>query len=314
MTVFFFPASAGKEKNINSANSASSVREKNKQGVHMKLKKSIEKAKQQRKQVQEKTEEQAVAEDKINAVVSGETASSPEWASPVFSESKTVELDLEKMAKNRLVSLFADAPEAEYYKVLRTTVQQRMEENGWNTIMISSVQPGEGKTLTCINLAVSFAKEFNQTVLLVDCDLKRQSIHRYLNISLDKGIADYLLNGCALKDMIIWPGIEKLTLISGGKTISNSVELLGSPKMKALVHEIKNRYDDRYIIFDTPPALGWADAIAFAPLVDCILMVVEEGRTSIKDVKKALELIPAEKFLGFVLNRRKVSGHKYYYY
>ena len=218
------------------------------------------------------------------------------------------------MAKNRLVTLFSDAPEAEYYKVLRTSIQQRMKENGWNTIMITSVQSGEGKTLTCINLAVSFAKEFNQTVLLVDCDLKRRSIQQYLNISFDKGIVDYLMNSCALKDIIIWPGIEKLTLISGGKTIANSAELLGSPKMKALVHEIKNRYDDRYIIFDTPPALGLSDAIAFAPLVDCILLVVEEGRTSIKDVKKALELIPAEKFLGFVLNRRKVSGHKYYYY
>ncbi len=210
--------------------------------------------------------------------------------------------------------MFSDAPEAEYYKVLRTSIQHRTKEKGWNTIMITSVQPGEGKTLTCINLAVSFAKEFNQTVLLVDCDLKRQNIHRYLNFSFDKGIVDYLLNDCALKDLMVWPGIEKLTLISGGKTISNSAELLGSPKMKALVKEIKNRYDDRYVIFDTPPVLGWADAAAFAPLVDCILMVVEEGRTSIKDVKKALEMIPSEKFLGFVLNRRKVSGHKYYYY
>ena len=77
--------------------------------------------------------------------------------------------------------------------------------------------------------------------------------------------------------MIVWPGIEKMTLISGGKTISDSAELLNSPKMKALVQEVKLRYADRYIIFDTPPILGWADAITFAPLVDCILMVVEEG-------------------------------------
>lgn len=280
----------------------------------MKLKRSIEKAKQQRKQLQEKTEEQAAVEDKTSAVVSEETAGSPGWAPPVYSESKSVKLDLDQLARNRLVSLFSDAPEAEYYKVLRTTVQQRMKENGWNTLMITSVQPGEGKTLTCINLAVSFAKEFNQTVLLVDCDLKRQSVHRYLNISFDKGIVNYLLNGCALKDMIVWPGIEKLSLISGGKTISNSSELLNSPKMKALVQEVKLRYDDRYIIFDTPPILGWADAITFAPLVDCILMVVEEGRTSVKDVKSALELLPVEKFLGFVLNRRKVSASKYYYY
>ena len=108
------------------------------------------------------------------------------------------------------------------------------------------------------------------------------------------------MNGHPLKDLIVLPNIEKLTLISGGKTIANSAELLGSPRMKAFVQEIKSRYDDRYIVFDTPPVLGWADAIAFAPLVDCILMVVEEGRTSIKDVNKALEMLPAEKILGFV--------------
>jgi protein-tyrosine kinase len=279
----------------------------------MKLKRSIEKAKQQRKQIQEETTEQAVVEDKINAVIPEKTTCPPEWASPAYSECKAVELDLDQLARNRCVSMFSDAPEAEYYKVLRASIQHRAKENSWNTIMITSVQPGEGKTLTSINLAVSFAKEFNQTVLLVDCDLKRQSIHRYLKFSFDKGIADYLVNDCQLKDLMVWPGIEKLTLISGGKTIANSTELLGSPKMKALVQEIKHRYDDRYVIFDAPPVLGLADAAVLAPLVDCILMVVEEGRTSIKDVKKALELIPSEKFLGFVLNRRKVSGQKYYY-
>ena len=179
--------------------------------------------------------------------------------------------------------------------------------------MITSVQAGEGKTLTAINLAVTFAKEYDQTVLLVDCDLRRQKVHQYLNFSSEKGIVDYLMNGHPLNDLIVWPNIEKLTLISGGKTIANSAELLGSPKMKALVQEIKSRYDDRCVIFDTPPILGWADAIAFAPLVDCILMVVEEGRTSIKDVNKALEMIPKEKFLGFVLNRRKSPLNKYYY-
>jgi len=123
----------------------------------------------------------------------------------------------------------------------------------------------------------------------------------------------FSLNGCALKDLIIWPNIDKLTLISGGKTIVNATELLGSPKMKSLVQEIKHRYNDRYVIFDVPPILSSADAIAFAPLVDCILMVVEEGRTSVKDVKKALEMIPAEKFMGYVLNRRKAPIRGYYY-
>jgi protein-tyrosine kinase len=123
-----------------------------------------------------------------------------------------------------------------------------------------------------------------------------------------------LINGCGLKDLIVWPNVEKLTIISGGKTISDSTELLGSPRMKALVDEIKHRYDDRYVIFDVPPILAGADAFAFAPLMDCIVMVVEEGRTSIKDVKTAVEMMPAEKFMGYVLNRRKSPIKGYYYY
>jgi len=280
----------------------------------MKLKKVVEKAKQQRMETKKELSEETRSLEKINDFASEENACSPEWSDPVYSECKSVKLDFDRLAKNRCVSFLSDTPEAEYYKILRTTIQHRAMEKGWNTIMVTSVQPGEGKTLTSINLAVSFAKEFNQTVLLVDCDLKRQSIHRYLDFSSDKGIVDYLMNGCEFKDLIVWPGIEKLTLISGGKTISNSSELLGSPKMKTLVKEIKHRYDDRYIIFDTPPILGWADTLAFAPMVDGILMVVEAGRTPIEDIKKAYEMIPAEKFLGFVLNRQKMSGKKYYYY
>lgn len=280
----------------------------------MKLKKVVEKARQHRMEAKKKQAEDALLTEKIDGFASEETTCTPEWSHPIYSKCKNIAIDLDQLARNRCVSLSSDNPEAEYYKILRTTIQQKTKEKGWNTIMITSVQAGEGKTLTSINLAVSFAKEFNQTVLLVDCDFKRQNIHRYLDFSSDKGIVDYLLNDCKLKDLIVWPGIEKLTLISGGKTISGSAELLGSPKMKALVSEIKHRYDDRYIIFDAPPILGWADTIAFAPMVDGIVMVVEAGRTSIEDIKKAYEMIPSEKFLGFVLNRKKMSGKKYYYY
>ena len=272
----------------------------------MKLKKSIEKAKQQRQEFIHKVSAEAPK--------AGGKDDGLDWISPVYSESNPIELNLEKLALNRCACIFPDVPEAEYYKVLRTNIQKRVRENNWNTIMITSVHPGEGKTLTSINLALTFAKEFAQTVLLVDCDLRRQDIHKYLDVSFDYGIVDYLVNGRPLKDLIIWPNIEKLTLISGGKTIANSAELLGSPKMKALVKEIKNRYEDRYIIFDVPPVFAGADAIAFSQMVDCILMVVEEGRTSIKEVKKALEMIPTEKFLGFVYNQAIASMNHYYYY
>ena len=279
----------------------------------MKLKKSIEKAKEQRELAKQNAGEEAALNREIQDFVSDKTDDAQNWNSPVYCESCTVELDPDHLARNRCVSMIPNTQESEYYKVLRTSILQRTKEKHWNTIMITSVQPGEGKTLTAINLAAAFAKEFDQTVLLVDCDLRRQKIHQYLDFSNEKGIGDYLTNNCQLKDLIVWPNIEKLTIISGGKTISDSTELLGSPKMKALVNEIKHRYDDRYVIFDVPPIFGGADTMAFAPMVDCIVMVVEEGRTSVKDVKKALEAIPAEKFMGFVLNRRKAPIRGYYY-
>ena len=91
---------------------------------------------------------------------------------------------------------------------------------------------------------------------MVDCDFRQQQIHRYLGLESDKGIVDYLLDGVPLKDLIIWPKIDKLTLISGGRTVSESAELLGSQRMKDLVVEMKTRYGDRYVIFDVPPVLS----------------------------------------------------------
>jgi protein-tyrosine kinase len=234
------------------------------------------------------------------------------WAAPQYKEVRTVQLDPDVIAANRIVCMLPDAPEIDFYKILRTQIRHRTKDKDWRTIMVTSVNPGEGKTLTTINLSITFAKEFNQTVLLVDSDLMRQNVHKYLGISSDKGLIDYLVNDQPLKDYIIWPGIDQLTLISGGRTIHDSSELLGSPQMKALVHEMKTRYNDRYVFFDAPPVLGGADAIVLAPLVDGIIMVVVEDQTSIHDVKKALALLPKEKFLGFVLNRQKTPLPNYY--
>ena len=237
------------------------------------------------------------------------------WKAPVYSESRRFEFDRKKAAQNRCVSLFPESEEIEFYKILRTQIQQRTKAQGWNTIMITSTQPGEGKTITSINLAVTMAKEFNQTVLLVDCDLRRQKIHDYLGLKSDRGLIDYLIDDQPLNDLITWPNIPHMTLISGGGTIRESTELLGSPKMIALVREMKARYDDRYVLFDVPPILAGADATAFAPLMDGVVMVVEAARTTKKDLKKALSLIPQEKLIGVVLNKSKTSvkgSYKYY--
>jgi non-specific protein-tyrosine kinase len=138
-------------------------------------------------------------------------------------------------------------------------------------------------------------------------------VHQYLGYSSDCGLIDYLLGERPLSDLIVWPGVEKLTVISGGRPVYDSTELLGSPRMSELVRELKTRYEDRFVFFDAPPLLAAADAMAFAPLVDGILMVVETGRTALPDIRKALDMIPTEKFIGFVLNRNSAPNKKYGY-
>jgi len=236
----------------------------------------------------------------------------PEWISLAHCEIQCVELDREKASENRCVCILPDAPELELYKILRAQIQRRCKENGWNTVMITSALPGEGKTLTSINLALTFAKEFAHAVLLVDCDLKRQNIYKYMGFSTDRGLVDNLVDEVPLGDLIIWPGVEKLSVISGGRTVYNSTELLSSSKMRDAIVEMKKHYNDRYVFFDAPPILSGADAIAFSPLVDCILMVVQAEKTTNQEVENALEMIPRDKFLGFVLNRQRSPVNKYY--
>ncbi len=227
------------------------------------------------------------------------------WISPNYNRSRNVTIDESRAVENRCVALRSELPEVEHYRILRTQILQRTRQGKGNTIMITSPRSGEGKTLTAINLALSFAREFKQTALLVDCDLKQQQIQHCLGISGGKGLVDYLLDDCPVAELMTWPGIEKLTLISGGRTIGESTELLGSPRMQELVAEMKSRYPDRYVFFDVPAVLDSADALAFAPLVDHILLTVRAGVTAKEDIRQAASMLPAEKLLGLVLNGEK---------
>ena len=276
----------------------------------MKLRKALEKAKQQRGET--------VAVPAPEFTMGGDKEiSEGDWQSPVYTSSTRIDLDSQAVIKNRCVCIEADAPQLDSYKVLRTKIQQLTQTKGWNTVIITSPRAGDGKTLTAINLALTFSKAYNQTVLLVDCDLRKQNIHKTLGFQSEVGLIDYLVDDRPLNEVMIWPGIDKLTLISGGRTIDNSTELLGSPRMKDLVQEIKSRYDDRYVLFDLPPVLGNADALALAPYIDSIVMVVQEGKTSTREVQRAVEMLPPDKFLGFVINKQKAgqsADGAYYYY
>jgi receptor protein-tyrosine kinase/non-specific protein-tyrosine kinase len=195
----------------------------------------------------------------------------------------------------------------EYRKLKSALVKLTKTETFKNTIMVSSSVPHEGKSITALNLAISLAQEFDHTVLLIDADLRRPSIHTYLDMPQRVGLADCLLGEADMNDVIIRTGIGKLSVITAGREIPNPVELFTSQKMETFIAEIKYRYPDRYIIFDTPPVLPFAETRTLAHLVDGIVLVVRERLASQENVKETLDALKGCGMLGVVYNDAATS-------
>jgi capsular exopolysaccharide synthesis family protein len=211
----------------------------------------------------------------------------------------------------RLVTALDDSAAIAGYKLLRTQVLQRMKAKGWRALAVTSPGPGEGKTLTAVNLALSLAQDVNQTVLLVDLDLRHPGVHRAFGYEPAAGIGDHLFDGVPLPDILFTPGVERLVILPGRESVASSSEVLASPLVVNLVEELKNRYPDRLVVFDLPPVLSADDALAFSPYVDAVLMVVEEGRTTRDGFERALRYLGQTPVLGTVLNRTAEKLHSY---
>ena len=191
-------------------------------------------------------------------------------------------------------------------KIMRTRILNLLEKTGGNSLLVTSPLPGEGKTLTAINLAISISHEIDRTTLLVDADLRSPMINKYFGIPEGKGLSDYLRGKADIPDLLINPGIEKLTILPGGSPIPNSSELLGAPRMESLVAEMKKRYPDRFLIFDSSSLLTTADPLVFSRYIDGILLVVEAEKTPKADIEKAREMLKDKPVLGTVFNKEKV--------
>lgn len=231
-----------------------------------------------------------------------------------YTKTKFVEVSWDKLREKRVIVGDTNDSISDQYKVLRTHILQRMKANQWNLLAITSPSEGCGKTLTSINLAISLAREVNHTVLLVDLDLRRPSIQSYFFKDEHPGISDYLTEGKELSEILFNPGLQRMLILPGNRSFTNSSEMLSSPKMVQLVEELKTRYQNRIVIFDMPPVLSCDDTMAFSPYIDAIMLVVEEGGTHKNDLKQAYDLLPNEKIIGTLLNKSRVSNTKYGYY
>lgn len=249
------------------------------------------------KQALDKARQQRTATD-------GRGVGVPDISSISYTQTRSMETSHSAMVTSRLMHTTESRAFTDSVKILRTQILQRMSENEWNTLAVTSAGSGEGKTLTATNLGISIAMEVDYTVLLVDADLQNPSVHQLFGLQPEYGLGDYLQNDLPLADILIHPeGLGHFVLLPGISAVNNSSEMLASPKMSALVGELKNRYEKRIIIFDLPPVLETADALAFSPYIDAALLVVEDGKTSSRDLTTAIDVLSSTNIIGTVLNK-----------
>jgi exopolysaccharide/PEP-CTERM locus tyrosine autokinase len=224
---------------------------------------------------------------------------------------------------NRLFkAINADLYLPELFKIIRSRILNPADGRAApKTIMVTSVVPREGKSFVTANLGVSLARGLDQHCLLVDCDLRRPSLAGLFGLrDARPGLADYLRDDLSLNGLIAKTGVDKLSILPSGKPPENPAELLSSARMQTLITELSGRYDDRLIIFDSPPMLVAAESMVLAGHVDAALLVIRQGLVARAEVLKLIETIGPKRILGVVFNDftanpfESVMAKRYGYY
>ena len=210
----------------------------------------------------------------------------------------------------KLVSLLQSGSlAAEQFRKLRTYLLRFKIHGAPKTIMVTSATSGEGKTFVSANLAISISYELHTHALLVDCDLRNPSLAQWFGLQDGKGLSDYLAGNGNASELLMKTRVEDLNLLPAGTIQDNPTELIGSKKMEALIHELRSRYPDRYVVFDSTPLLATAEPEVLAKFVDGIIVVVRAGVTPRETVKQAIANLDKGKIIGFVLNDLEFKSH-----
>lgn len=235
--------------------------------------------------------------------------------------SKEVTLDLGRLAANGFISPNAARTQlADEFRVLKRPLLANAQgrsaapvERG-NLIMITSALPGEGKTFTAINLALSMAMELDNTVLLVDADVARPAVLDRLGLQASRGLLDLLTSReVDVADVLLKTNVEKLSILPAGRPHGRATEFLASDAMDRLVGELASHYPDRILIFDAPPLLGSTESRVLATHMGQVVVVVEAERTSQAALTQALATVENCPVVMTMLNKVRRSGVGSYY-
>ena len=231
-------------------------------------------------------------------------------AMPEDKDSEICQLDTEHLKQYGYLTLETQTSQlAEEYRIIKRPILKnafgKMSSTieRPNLIMLTSALPGEGKTFSAINLALSIALEKDTTVLLVDCDVVNPRLTKLHGLEGKPGLIDLLDDpSCDLRDVIVNTNIPNFRILPAGKAHNYSTELLSSAEMERVAIELSERYKDRIVIFDAPPILLTTQAKVLSNIVGQIIIVVAAGRTPKKAVKEVISELDKSKVSGLLLN------------
>lgn len=230
-----------------------------------------------------------------------------------YRQTPVIELDADHLESQRIVAHQKSHPASWAFDLLRTQVLQKMDENGWRTLAVTSPTMESGKTVVAINLAIGIAQQTNRTALLIDMDLRRPRVAASLGLAADVSLNQVLTGHARVEDAMVNPGIPRLVVLPARQPMPGSAELLGSSKVAGMMSELRGRYPDRVLVVDLPPVLAADDVLALLPRVDCVLMVVGNGTSTRKEIDEAMSRLAKAHLLGVVLNKDDApSGNAYY--
>ncbi len=246
----------------------------------------------------------------------------PVWSCANAELTHRVDIDLAALAAKSFVTPESSRSQlADEFRVIKRPLLVNARGNGnapiknGNLIMVTSSLPGEGKSFTAINLAMSIAMEMDLRVLLVDADVSHSAVLEYLGWPAAEGLLDVLHDeGTELGDVLLSTNVEKLSILPGGGSYEKTTELLASESMCRLIADLATRYSDRIVIFDSPPLLMTTESRVLATHMGQIVMVVEAGKTPRAAVNQALKTIESCPVVLMMLNKsaaRNSGGYGY---
>jgi len=230
-----------------------------------------------------------------------------------YAQTAVVSLDPAHLERHRVVSHQKTHPASWAFDVLRTQVLQKMDENGWRTLAITSPGVESGKTTVAINLAMSIAQQTQRTALLVDFDLRRPSVAKSLGLNRSLSLNDVLEGRVEIGEALVNPGIQRFVVLPTNRPVILASEALSSAKVGNLINELRDRYTDRVVIFDLPPVLAADDVMTVLPRIDCVLMVVGSGASTKSEIEEAMNRLSKANMLGLVLNKDEAPAQNAYY-